>query len=79
MKKQGVESRRTPNLRRQRGDHVSKKSKISTRSAYDRRIENKKRGALEASKKRKLLVPGPMEEDGEGSAIEIDEFAGLEE
>lgn len=79
LKKQGVESRRTPTLKRQRGDHVNKKTRISTKTAYDRRVENRKRGALEASKKRKVLASDAMEEGRDGSGGESDEFAAFED
>ena len=47
LKKRGVESRRN-NLK----GKEAKKSRISTKSGYERRVENNKRGAKEGSKRR---------------------------
>ncbi|KAJ4375567.1 RNA-dependent ATPase rok1 [Didymella sp. IMI 355093] len=51
LKKRGVESRRN-NLK----GKEAKKSRISTKSGYERRIENNKRGAKEGSKRREKIA-----------------------
>jgi ATP-dependent RNA helicase DDX52/ROK1 len=51
LKKRGVESRRN-NLK----GKEAKKSRISTKSGYERRVENNKRGAKEGSKRRERAV-----------------------
>ena len=61
LKKRGVESRRN-NLK----GKEAKKSRISTKSGYERRIENNRRGAKEGSKRREKAVreASPGSEDG---------------
>ncbi|CAN9336379.1 unnamed protein product [Alternaria alternata] len=53
LKKRGVEARRTA-----KGKDVKPESRISSKSGYDRKIENKKREAREAAKKRGSTVVG---------------------
>lgn len=68
LKKRGVESRsKTAD---------GKEGRISTKSGYERRRENRKRGAIEGSKKRKVQA-GSDEEDGEEEEEEEEEFVGI--
>lgn len=50
MKRKGVESRRA--TAEAAGARCGRKIRISTKSGYDRRVENKKKGAVEGSRKR---------------------------
>ncbi|KAF3038194.1 RNA-dependent ATPase rok1 [Didymella keratinophila] len=61
LKKRGVESRRN-NLK----GKEAKKSRISTKSGYERRVENNKRGAKEGSKRREKAArqASPVSDDG---------------
>lgn len=61
LKKRGVESRRS-NLK----GKEAKKSRISTKSGYERRVENNKRGAKEGSKRREQAAreASPGSDDG---------------
>jgi ATP-dependent RNA helicase DDX52/ROK1 len=65
LKKRGVESRRN-NLK----GKEAKKSRISTKSGYERRIENNKRGAKEGSKRREKAA----KEAASGSEDGFEEF-----
>ncbi|KAL1648533.1 RNA-dependent ATPase rok1 [Didymella pomorum] len=67
LKKRGVESRRN-NLK----GKEAKKSRISTKSGYERRVENNKRGAKEGSKRREKAAR-------EASPVSDDGFDGFEE
>jgi ATP-dependent RNA helicase DDX52/ROK1 len=69
LKKKGVEARRNVKTKDGRGT-----GRISTKSGYERRVDDRKRGAVEASKRRKV----------EGVTAKIDkgdesEFEGFEE
>jgi ATP-dependent RNA helicase DDX52/ROK1 len=69
LKKRGVEARRTAKT----DDTKRSKDRISTKSGYERRVENNRRGAKEASKRREkedLLVIESADESA---------FEGLEE
>lgn len=68
LKKKGVESRSKA--------ADGKEGRISTKSGYERRRENRKRGAIEGSKKRKVQA-GSDEEDGEEEEEEEEEFVGI--
>jgi ATP-dependent RNA helicase DDX52/ROK1 len=74
LKKRGVEARRTV-----KGEDGKKsKDRISTKSGYERRIENNRKGAREASKKREkedMLVI----EEATSSAGEEGGFEGFDE
>ena len=78
LKKRGVEARRTPGLRMERGDNVNLKARISTKSAYDRRMENKKLGARNASKGR-IVVPDSPQSDGSEVVPSEDKFTSFED
>ena len=62
LKKRGVESRRN-NLKGQ----DAKKSRISTKSGFERRVENNRRGAKEGSKRREKAAreASPTSDDGD--------------
>ena len=73
MKTRGVESRRaTAEALWGKG---ARKTRISTKSGYDRRLENKKKGTVEG--KRKRLAQEEKEEEGSGLGDE--EWAGIED
>ncbi|KAJ4316505.1 RNA-dependent ATPase rok1 [Neodidymelliopsis sp. IMI 364377] len=67
LKKRGVESRRN-NLKGQE----AKKTRISTKSGYERRVENNRKGAKEGSKRREKAAR-------EASPASDDGFEGFEE
>lgn len=69
MKRKGVESRRA--TAEAAGGRGARKLRISTKSGYDRRLENKKKGAVEGSRKR--LVQGENE-----SGLEDEEWEGID-
>lgn len=74
LKKRGVEARG--------GGAEGKKSRISTKSGYERQKTDARRGAVEASKKRKLVaeLEGDSDsdhQDGDGDDGEV--FGGIEE
>lgn len=71
MKRKGVESRRTTT--EASGSKGSRKMRISTKSGYDRRLENKKKGAVDGSRKRLA-----REEEEEGSGQEDEEWNGID-
>ncbi|KAK1752552.1 P-loop containing nucleoside triphosphate hydrolase protein [Echria macrotheca] len=72
LKVRGVESRR------QGG-----KASITTKSTWERRRENNRLGAIEASKRRKRMAAqsavGDAERDGDGEGGEAEEWSGLED
>lgn len=69
LKKRGVESRRTTTAD---GDgREARKMRISTKSGYDRRLENKRKGAVTGSQRR---LAGGGEE---GSSEEDEEWGGI--
>ena len=61
LKKRGVESRRSNTKGKE-----AKKSRISTKSGYERRVENNKRGAVEGSRRREKAERerSPASEEG---------------
>lgn len=67
LKRKGVESRRaTTEVAGSRG---ARKMRISTKSGYDRRLENKKKEAVEGSRKRLIQeAEGPENEEWDGFA-----------
>jgi ATP-dependent RNA helicase DDX52/ROK1 len=68
LKRRGVESRRS--VKGGKEDGGKKGARISTKSGYERKVENNRRGAKEASKRREkedLLV---IESAGEESGFE---------
>lgn len=73
LKRRGVETRRTQKLQGGGGNRVNMKSRISTKSAFDRRVEKKKEGAREASKSRQLEI-----DDRRGNS-EDDELTSFED
>ncbi|KAH8723154.1 P-loop containing nucleoside triphosphate hydrolase protein [Phaeosphaeriaceae sp. PMI808] len=66
LKKRGVESRR-------KNGEEGKKNRISTKSGYERRVGNNRKGAREASKRREGAVIAADDGESEGG------FEGLEE
>jgi ATP-dependent RNA helicase DDX52/ROK1 len=69
LKKRGVEARRTV-----KGKDGKPESRISSKSGYDRKIENRKRGAREAAKKRESAVT----DDGQDGGSDESAFEGFE-
>ncbi|RJE21027.1 hypothetical protein PHISCL_06648 [Aspergillus sclerotialis] len=63
LKKHGVKARQST-VKNAKDEEQHRKTRISTKSGYERRMENKKKGAISASKARKTRQ---MEDDGEGS------------
>jgi ATP-dependent RNA helicase DDX52/ROK1 len=71
LKRRGVESRRT-------GAKADTKNRISTKSGYERKVENNRRGAKEASQRR--VAEGGKDKDEERMSVSGDEgFSGFEE
>lgn len=72
LKKRGVESRRSANAKGEEG----RKNRISTKSGYERQVENRRKGAREASRRRDrevILDDGDVSE-GEGfEGFEVEE------
>ncbi|KAM0806354.1 P-loop containing nucleoside triphosphate hydrolase protein [Usnea florida] len=67
MKRKGVEGRRVPT--EAAGGKSARKMRISTKSGYERRIENKRKGAVDGSRKRLLREEakgGLQDEEWEG-------------
>ncbi|KAE8330828.1 ATP-dependent RNA helicase rok1 [Aspergillus sergii] len=62
LKKHGVKARQT-NLKSVADDKQQRKTRISTKSGFERRMENKKKGAIAASRNRKLQGPSGAEPD----------------
>jgi ATP-dependent RNA helicase DDX52/ROK1 len=81
LKMHGVEARRTGVAGKRDGKGKKMKDmksgrvsmQISTKSGFERRLENRKRGAIEGSKRRKNL------DVGEGDAAEDSEWSGFDE
>ena len=70
LKRKGVESRRaTTEVAGSRG---AKKMRISTKSGYDRRLENRKKGAVDGSRKRRV-------QEAQGSGPEDEEWGGIDD
>lgn len=69
LKRRGVESRRSQTSSNDKSSSKHAKSQISTKGGFVRQMENKKKGAIEGSKRRKV------EDAGDGSE---DEFVGLD-
>jgi ATP-dependent RNA helicase DDX52/ROK1 len=67
LKKRGVESRRSHLKGKE-----ARKGRISTKSGFERREENRKKGAVEGAKRRGALES--KKDEGEGS-----DFEGFEE
>ncbi|KAK4691573.1 ATP-dependent RNA helicase DDX52/ROK1, partial [Lecanoromycetidae sp. Uapishka_2] len=68
LKNRGVESRRTSTA--EKGGREARKMRISTKSGYDRRLENKKKGAVTGSQRRMIGA----EENG---SSEDEEWGGI--
>ncbi|KAE8373568.1 ATP-dependent RNA helicase rok1 [Aspergillus bertholletiae] len=62
LKKHGVKARQT-NLKGVADDKQQRKARISTKSGFERRMENRKKGAIAASRNRKLQGPSGAEPD----------------
>ncbi|KAB8070813.1 ATP-dependent RNA helicase rok1 [Aspergillus leporis] len=62
LKKHGVKARQS-NLRGVSDDKEQRKTRISTKSGFERRMENKKKGAIAASRNRKLQTKSGAESD----------------
>jgi ATP-dependent RNA helicase DDX52/ROK1 len=65
LKKKGVEARRNVKTKEGRGT-----GRISTKSGYERRVDDRKRGAVEASKRRKVDSVKEKADKGEESEFE---------
>lgn len=72
LKKKGVEARRSDNG----GDGVVRKARISTKSGFERRLENKRKGAVLGSRRRMAEEEKALEEEGNGSE---GEWGGIED
>ena len=70
MKRKGVESRRA--TAEVAGGRGARKMRISTKSGYDRRLENKKKGAVKGSRKR-------LVQEEEESGLEDEEWEGIDD
>lgn len=81
VKLKGVESRRANAVKG--GAKSEGKAKISTVSGYERKVENKRKGAIEASKRRKSMARDDDENANwklvEGNGGDDDEWEGIEE
>lgn len=75
LKKRGVESRRPGKIRDRNGKELSK-SRISTKSGFERREENRKKGAINASKARAKQAQARGDDD---VSNDDDDFAGFAE
>jgi ATP-dependent RNA helicase DDX52/ROK1 len=76
LKMHGVEERRV-GLPGKGGDRkAKKKAQISTKSAYERRLENKKKGAIEGSKRRAAVH---QESNVAAEAVKDEEWGGFDE
>lgn len=72
MKKHGVEARRVPRLNEKEGDGKGARGmRISTKSGFERRLENKKKGAIAASRSRKAAA-------ADGNVSDAGSWAGLD-
>ncbi|KAG9188392.1 ATP-dependent RNA helicase DDX52/ROK1 [Alternaria panax] len=69
LKKRGVEARRTV-----KGKDANPESRISSKSGYDRKIENRKRGTKEAAKKRERAVTDGGDDNGSGGESAFEGF-----
>lgn len=69
LKKRGVEARTSRGA--SADPRAARKARISTKAGYVRREENKRKGAVQGSKRRAL------EEDSDGDAADDEEFAGF--
>jgi ATP-dependent RNA helicase DDX52/ROK1 len=72
LKIHGVDARRTGLAEKGDGKGKAGRMQISTKSGFERRLENRKRGAIQGSKRRKDL-------DAEGDAAEASEWSGFDE
>lgn len=70
LKKKGIESRRTGITKN--GDSKNSKSRISTRSGFERRLEYKKKGAIKGNKTR-------QESSRDAVTVDDDRFEGFSE
>lgn len=72
MKKHGVEARRAPKLSQKEDDGKGARGmRISTKSGFERRLENKKKGAIAASRSRKAAM-------ADGNVSDAGSWAGLD-
>lgn len=75
MKKHGVEARRAPRLADKEGDGKGTRGmRISTKSGFERRLENKKKGAIAASRSRKAAAA----DGADGNVSDAGSWAGLD-
>lgn len=72
LKRKGVESRR-PTIETA-GSRAAKRMRISTKSGYDRRLENRKKGAVDGSRKPLVRV-----QEAEDSGPEDEEWGGIDD
>ncbi|KAK2762254.1 RNA-dependent ATPase rok1 [Arachnomyces sp. PD_36] len=74
LKKHGVKIRR-PALKAGKDGKEERKSRISTKSGFERRMENNRKGAVAGSRNRKTMA----EENGDGSDVEDDSWSGIDD
>ena len=74
MRRKGVKNRRV--TAEAAGASGARKMRISTKSGYDRRLENRRKGAVAGSRKRLVVVP--KEEEGEGG-LDSEEWEGIDD
>jgi len=63
LKKYGVEERQTKKMDGNKSNHGNNKSRISSKSGYERQKEHKKKAAVENSKRRKLGLDSNIDSD----------------
>lgn len=69
LKKHGVKARQAA-LKDGKDDKEHRRTRISTKSGYERRMENKKKGAIEASKARKARLAEGSDSEGSWGGLE---------
>lgn len=78
LKQHGVRARR-PGARKEDDAKVKRATRITTKSGYERRVENRRRGAVEASKRRKAEGGLGSKESAGGGDDDDDEWSGIED
>ena len=66
LKTKGIASRRTKNFAVRGDAHVDRKTKISTKSGYEKRMEDRKKGARKPSRSKATHTESNDESDFEG-------------
>ncbi|KAJ9407677.1 hypothetical protein DTO045G8_4689 [Paecilomyces variotii] len=73
LKKHGVKARQS-SVKNEQDARLQKKMRISTKSGFDRRMENRRKGAVMGSRNRKAKGP-----DGQESGSENEDWAGFDD